>query len=45
MIGMSAPEMVATLKALPMLLEPLAEEGYEFCSLDENLKSIQYKRK
>ena len=34
----------ATLKALPMLLETLAEEGYEFCSLDENLKPIQYKR-
>ena len=33
----------ATLKALPMLLETLAEEGYEFCSLDENLKPIQYK--
>lgn len=35
----------ATLKALPTLLETLAEEGYEFCSLDENLKPIQYKRK
>lgn len=35
----------ATLKDLPMLLETLAEEGYEFCSLDENLKPIQYKRK
>ena len=36
---------IATLKAFPMLLETLAEEGYEFCSLDENLKPIQYKRK
>ncbi|WP_075721499.1 polysaccharide deacetylase family protein [Roseburia sp. 499] len=35
----------ATLKALPTLLETLAEEGYEFCSLDENLTPIQYKRK
>ncbi len=35
----------ATLKALPTLLETLAEEGYEFCSLDETLQPIQYKRK
>lgn len=35
----------ATLKALPTLLKTLAEEGYEFCSLDETLQPIQYKRK
>lgn len=35
----------ATLKALPTLLETLAEEGYEFCALDETLQPIQYKRK
>ncbi|MDO5126956.1 MAG: polysaccharide deacetylase family protein [Eubacteriales bacterium] len=35
----------ATLKDIPMLLEILAEEGYEFCLLDKNLKPIQYKRK
>lgn len=35
----------ATLKALPTLLETLADEGYDFCSLDENLTPIQYKRK
>ena len=35
----------ATLKALPTILETLAEEGCEFRSLDETLKPIQYKRK
>lgn len=35
----------ATLKALPTLLKTLADEGYEFHSLDENLKPVQYKRK
>lgn len=35
----------ATLKALPTLLKTLADEGYEFCSLDETLQPIQYKRK
>lgn len=35
----------ATLKALPTILETLADEGYEFCSLEENMKPIQYKRK
>ncbi len=35
----------ATLKALPTLLKTLADERYEFCSLDETLQPIQYKRK
>ena len=35
----------ATLKALPTLLKTLADDGYEFCSLDETLQPIQYKRK
>lgn len=35
----------ATFKALPTILKTLADEGYEFCSLDEHLTPVQYKRK
>lgn len=35
----------ATLKALPTILKTLADDGYEFCSLDETMEPIQYKRK
>lgn len=35
----------ATLKALPTILKTLADDGYEFCALDEKLKPIQYRRK
>lgn len=35
----------ATLKALPTILKTLADDGYEFCSLDETLEPIQYRRK
>lgn len=35
----------ATLEALPTLLKTLADDGYEFCFLDETLQPIQYKRK
>ncbi len=35
----------ATFKALPTILKTLANEGYEFCSLDEHLTPVQYKRK
>lgn len=35
----------ATLKALPTILKTLNDEGYEFCSLDEHLTPIQYRRK
>lgn len=35
----------ATFKALPTILKTLADEGYEFCSLDEHLPPVQYKRK
>lgn len=35
----------ATLKALPTILKTLADDGYDFCALDEKLKPIQYRRK
>ena len=35
----------ATFKALPTILKTLADEGYEFCSLDKHLTPVQYKRK
>lgn len=35
----------ATLKALPTILKTLADDGYEFCALDEKLEPIQYRRK
>lgn len=35
----------ATLAALPTILKTLADDGYEFCALDEKLEPIQYRRK